>query len=259
MQTNIEVGFGANHSLDAFAEMYWGISNLAPKTVQNYRNAYRRNVGTYVGSKGLSQVTIIDLLQIMAPLSPQTYFQTLMSARAIFRYATSLGLLTEDPTLGIKPKKIKVSPGKFLTWDEIKSTDFGKYDSQIKFLALHGLRWGEAIVLTQEDIRYNKIYITKSKAGPTKTSAGNRAVPYFGYFKTFPKSRHAIANKLKEFGVTIHSLRKTYAYFLKSNQVHVTAAAKFLGHSNPLVTLKIYTLVRDEEIDDIGNALRKVI
>jgi integrase len=60
-------------------------------------------------------------------------------------------------------------------------------------------------------------------------------------------------------GVTIHSLRKTYAYFLKSNQVHVTAAAKFLGHSNPLVTLKIYTLVRDEEIDEIGQALRKLV
>ena len=60
-------------------------------------------------------------------------------------------------------------------------------------------------------------------------------------------------------GVTIHSLRKTYAYFLKSNQVHVTAAAIFLGHSNPLVTLKIYTLVRDEEIDEIGQALRKLV
>jgi len=66
-------------------------------------------------------------------------------------------------------------------------------------------------------------------------------------------------HKLHEYGVTIHSLRKTYAYFLKLNQVHVTAAAKFLGHSNPLVTLKIYTLVRDEEIDQIANSLRKRI
>jgi integrase len=54
-------------------------------------------------------------------------------------------------------------------------------------------------------------------------------------------------------------LRKTYAYFLKSNNVHVTTAAKFMGHSNPLVTLKIYTLVRDDEINLVGDELRRVL
>ena len=91
----------------------------------------------------------------------------------------------------------------------------------------------EVLLFRFYDVRDDKVYITKSKTWPTKSSAGNRVVPYFGYFKPFPKSRHAIANKLQEYGVTIHSLRKTYAYFLKSNQIHVTAAAKFLGHSNP--------------------------
>jgi integrase len=40
------------------------------------------------------------------------------------------------------------------------------------------------------------------------------------------------------------------------SDVHVTSAAKFLGHSDPMVTLKIYALVRDHEIDDIGDRLR---
>ena len=39
--------------------------------------------------------------------------------------------------------------------------------------------------------------------------------------------------------------------------MHVTTAAKFMGHSNPLVTLKIYTLVRDDEINLVGDELRK--
>jgi integrase len=95
--------------------------------------------------------------------------------------------------------------------------------------------------------------------GPTKTESGVREVPYFGYFKQFPKTRVAIAKLLSEHGVTIHSLRKTYAYFLKTNDVHVTTAAKFLGHSDPMVTLKIYTMVRDNEIDDIGARLRGVL
>jgi len=92
--------------------------------------------------------------------------------------------------------------------------------------------------------------------GPTKTPSGVREVPYFGYFKQFPKTRVGIAGALAEHGVTIHSLRKTYAYFLKTNDVHVTTAAKFLGHSDPMVTLKIYTMVRDNEIEDIGDRLR---
>lgn len=57
--------------------------------------------------------------------------------------------------------------------------------------------------------------------------------------------------------VTIHSLRITYAYFLKSNGIHVTTAARFMGQSNATVTLKIYTLVRDDGIDLIGGKLRE--
>ncbi len=84
------------------------------------------------------------------------------------------------------------------------------------------------------------MHISKSAAGETKTVAGNRAVPL-----SFPH------------GVTVHSLRKTYAYTLKSSQIHVTTAAKMIGHSNPLVTLKIYTLVLDDEIAKSASALDK--
>jgi hypothetical protein len=32
-----------------------------------------------------------------------------------------------------------------------------------------------------------------------------------------------------------------------------------MGHSNPLVTLKIYTLVLDEEVENIGTKLREAL
>ena len=148
---------------------------------------------------------------------------------------------------------------KFLTWEEVSHTDFGKFDSHIKFLALHGLRWGEAVALCESDIYDEKVHINKSMYGPTKTPSGVREVPYFGYFKQFPRTRVGIARALGDHSVTIHSLRKTYAYFLKTNDVHVSAAAKFLGHSDPMVTLKIYTLVLDNEIDDIASKLRRML
>jgi len=166
-------------------------------------------------------------------------------------------LVDQSPVASIKAPRVRVQPKKFLTWEEVRDTDFGKYDSQIRFLALHGLRWGEALALTQEDVHDDVVVINKSKHRSTKTESGERVVPYFGYFKVFPKSRQAIAGALAKYGVTIHSLRKTYAYFLKINQVHVTTAAKFMGHSNPLITLKIYTLVKDSEVSEVGDVIRK--
>jgi integrase len=35
----------------------------------------------------------------------------------------------------------------------------------------------------------------------------------------------------------------------------VTTAQKLLGHSDPIMTLKVYTSVLDNEIDEAGNIL----
>ena len=51
--------------------------------------------------------------------------------------------------------------------------------------------------------------------------------------------------------------RQTYAYMLKSAGVHVTTASKLMGHSNPMITMKIYTAVLDNEIEKSADALWK--
>jgi integrase len=243
--------------LDDFAKYCWTFLPVSKKTLSNYKGAYNRNISPSLGKFEIQQVTQRDLLDVLVPLTPQNYYQTLMVARVIFREAINRAVLDESAASNIQAPKIRLRPQTFLTWEEVKREDFGKYDSHIKFLALHGLRWGEALALSSKDIYDQKVYINKSIHGPTKTSSGVRQVPYFGYFKEFPKSRNAIASALNQHGVTIHSLRKTYAYFLKTNNVHVTTAAKLMGHSNPLITLKIYTQVKDTEIDEIGKVLRK--
>jgi integrase len=229
---------------------------VSKKTLSNYKGAYNRNVSPLLGQKEIGEITKGEFLDVLAPLAAPNYFQTLMAIRVVYREALSRELVNASPVASIKAPKPRPKPQKFLTWEEVSAANFGKFDSHIKFLALHGLRWGEAVALKHDDIYEGKVHINKSIYGPTKTESGVREVPYFGYFIQFPKTRKAIANSLATHGVTIHSLRKTYAYFLKSNNVHVTTAAKFLGHSDPMVTLKIYTLVRDSEIDEIGKKLR---
>jgi integrase len=207
----------------------------------------------------MNEISRREFLDVLAPLAAPNYFQTLMATRVIYREALNRELVEVSPVATIKAPKPRPKPQKFLTWEEVSNTNFGKFDSHIKFLALHGLRWGEAVALKAEDIYDDKVHINKSMYGPTKTESGVREVPYFGYFKQFPKTRVAIAKNLAEYGVTIHSLRKTYAYFLKTNDVHVTTAAKFLGHSDPMVTLKIYTLVRDDEINEVHKRLSRIV
>ena len=245
--------------LDDFAAYCWTFLPVTKKTISNYKGAYNRNVSPKLGMRDLAEISKKDFLDVFAPLAAPNYFQTLMATRVIYREALNREIVSVSPVATITAPKSRPKAQKFLTWEEVSQTDFGKFDSHIKFLALHGPRWGEAVALRESDIYDEKVHINKSMYGLTKTPSGVREVPYFGYFKPFPKTRVGIARALAEFGVTIHSLRKTYAYFLKINDVHVTTAAKFLGHSDPMVTLKIYTMVRDNEINDIGVRLKEVL
>jgi len=247
----------AQISLDDFAQSLWKHLKVTKKTLANYRGTYRLHISPSIGTKPLGDVTRRELLDALAPLSPHTYYQTLMACRVIYREAVNRELVDVSPAAAIKAPRLTNKPYKFLTWEQVQQTNFGKYDEQIKFLALHGLRWGEAVALTKEDIYDQKVHVTRSIHGATKTQSGVRVVPYMGHFNPLPRSPKPLRKALEPYGVNIHSQRKTYAYFLKSNDVHVTTAAKFMGHSNPLVTLKIYTLVRDNEVIDVGNAMRQ--
>ena len=242
--------------LNDYTNQLWQTLDLAPRTIANYSGAMSRYIVPTLGCKPIDEIKSEDLQDCLKTLPPQTKFATIMALRSVFRSAVERGHIESSPMDSIKAPKIKVSPKKFLKWDEITSYDFGKQTSRIRFLALHGLRWGEAAALTEDDIKDGVVHVSKSKNGPTKSASGNRLVPYLGYFEVFPKNQKAIAKALRPHGVTVHSLRKTYAYCLKSSKIHVTTASRLMGHSNPMITLKIYTAVLDEEIHESAAALR---
>ena len=232
---------------------------ITKKTLTNYRSAYRNNLHPYIGEKDLSKVTKRDLVEALAPLPAQTRYQTYMVARVIFREALLRTLVDHSPLQGVPAPRTQVRPQEFLTWSELSAIDFGRHDTHVRFLALHGLRWGEAAALTKADMHGGFIHVTKSIHGATKTPSGVRKVPLISEFKEFPLWQKYIAKALKPHNVTVHSLRKTYAYNLKEAGVHVTTAAKLMGHSNPMVTLKIYTQVRDLEIMESGSKITDFI
>ena len=207
----------------------------------------------------LEAIARSDIKSCIAGLPSQTSATTLAVIKMLFREALENGFIEKSPVHGIRGPKVMVQPRRFLTWEELRHINFGKYNHQIRFLALHGLRWSEAVALTHDDIRDGRIYVNKSVHGPTKSVAGMRVVPLIGDFKKFPRHPRTLRKVLAPHGITIHSLRHTYAYILKKKGIHVTTAQRLLGHSDPKVTLAVYTQVLDSEIDDAGVILGSLI
>lgn len=217
------------------------------------------HIAPKLGSVELAKVDRADIKDLICGLPPQTAAMTLAVIKVIFREALELELITKSPVQGLRGPQVMVKPRRFMTWDEIAATNFGKWNHHVRFLALHGLRWSEAVALTADDIRAGQIFVTKSIHGPTKSRAGMRVVPLIGEFKPFPRHPRTLRRALAPHGLTIHSLRHTYAYLLKSQKVHVTTAQRLLGHSDPKITLAVYTRVLDTEIQEVGETLRTLV
>lgn len=246
-------------TLDEFAKEVFATLNVRAKTFATYKSMYKCHIFPKIGMLDIAAIGRSDIKKAIWGLPPQTGQMTLAVIKLLFREAMELELIEKSPVHGIKNPKVIVKSRKFFTWEELQDMYFGKYDHHIKFLALHGLRWGEAVALTHEDVRDGKIYVNKSVHGATKSRAGVRVVPLIGDFIPFPKHPRTLRKALAPYGVTIHSLRHTYAYVLKKQGIHVTTAQRLLGHSDPKITLSIYTRVLDNEIDDAGSILTLMV
>lgn len=245
--------------LDEFSEKTFAMIAVRKKTICTYRSMYRCHIQSKIGHLELGEINRSDIKATIQNLPPQTASMTLAVIKMLFREALELGLIEKSPVHGVRGPKVIVAPRRFLTWEELESLSFGKYTAHIRFLALHGLRWSEAVALTEEDIRNGKVYINKSVHGLTKSAAGMRVVPLVSEFVVFPKHPRTLRKVLRPYGITIHSLRHSFAYILKKQGIHVTTAQRLLGHSDPKVTLSIYTRVLDNEIDDAGSALTLMV
>lgn len=243
--------------VDEWITKLWPLLNVTKKTRYDYQRLYIKYLKPVIGHKDLDDDIRQELQVHLLSISPQTSRHCLMVAKTTWREALKFGVCKYNPTVGIRTPKIQEKQKHFLTWDEVNALDWGRYNNQIRFLALHGLRWSEAVALSTEDIRDGAVYISKSIYGPCKSITSVRKVPYLGYFEKFPRTHKPMMKAAHLHGITVHSLRRTYAYLLKTQGIHVTTAQRLLGHSDPMMTLKIYTAVKDNEIDDAGKILQK--
>lgn len=245
--------------VDEWIETVWTVLNVREKTLKDYKHLYKSHLKPVIGLLEIDSVSSKDLQVKLLSLPPQTARHTLMLAKTIWREAENYGVAINNPLRKLRTPPIQVTPKKFLTWDEIDKLDWGRYNNQIRFLALHGLRWSEAAALTSGDIKDGSVLVNRSVYGACKSKSSVRRVPYLGYFEQFPKTYKPLQICANKHGVTVHSFRRSYAYLLKTQKIHVTTAQKLLGHSDPIMTLKVYTSVLDNEIDEAGEILHSLL
>lgn len=242
-------------TLDEALESIWPVINIRSKTLEDYKRLYRKNFHLIIGHLEISEITGLQVQQRLLQLPPQTSRHCLMLLKTIYREAKLHGLTDTNPTVGLRTPAIQMTSKKFLTWDEVNERDWGRYNNHIRFLALHGLRWSEAAVLNESDIHDGFVWVNRTIHGQVKSKSSIRKIPYLGFFEKFPATYKPLQKTANLHGVTVHSFRRTYAYLLKTEGIHVTTAQKLLGHSDPLMTLKVYTSVLDDEIELAGQKL----
>jgi integrase len=246
-------------NVSEWAKTVWTVLNVRPKTLYDYKRLYIKHLDPIIGQSDLESVDLVALQRKLVELPPQTSRHTLMVLRVLWREAIKYSETKTNPIANLKAPTIQFKEKKFLTWDEVDALDWGRYNNQIRFLALHGLRWSEAAAICEDDIHDGFVWISKSVYGEVKSKTSVRKVPYLGYWEALPKSYKPMRLAANKHGVTVHSFRRTYAYLLKTKGVHVTTAQRLLGHSDPIMTLKIYTSVLDNEVEDAGILLKSIL
>ena len=83
-----------------------------------------------------------------------------MLVKTIWRELKNYSVAPHTPLGRLKTTPIQITPKKFLTWQEIDKLDWGKYNNQVRFSTLHGLRWPEATALTSGNIRDNLVLLS---------------------------------------------------------------------------------------------------
>ena len=149
--------------VDDWANKLWPLLNVTKKTRYDYSRLYERYLKPVIGHRELDDNIRQELQLHLLTLPPQTSRHCLMVAKTTCIEALNYGVCSSNPTVGIRTPKIQEKPRPFLTWEEVDARDWGRYNDQIRFLALHGLRWSEAVALTESDIRDGFVYVSRIK------------------------------------------------------------------------------------------------
>jgi integrase len=290
------------YTIKSFADDYFTVhkNEVREHTYKRNVNHFNKHILPYFGHRLLDTIKPMELekwqyklLSKYKPLTVQKFRSILFS---IFDMAVLNDILIQNPLSKIKAPKVQsqfllnndIEEVKPFTNDEIKlllSNTDGYMKSFILLMYATGIRPGELIALTWNDIDYDKkqisIYktIINGKIGNPKTQSSVRKVDIlpmalqaleyqykltsnneYIFINTSKKHfySHDVINlnfknllKLNSIEIrTLYNLRHTFASKMISSGADIVWVSKMLGHKDVSITLKVYTkfIEENEEI-----------
>ena len=102
------------------------------KTRSTYISSFTRHIEPVLASKLLHEVERADIHRVIAPLSPQLAATTLAVLKTLYREGIASQIVDSSPAHGVSGPRVVVSPRKFLTWEDLSSSNFGKYSQEVR-------------------------------------------------------------------------------------------------------------------------------
>lgn len=262
------------------------LGRLAPRTLVSYGDS-GKHLNRILGRRRVRDITVDDIATMIETLekeglSKSTIKNVLVPTSRLFAYARRKRIVAVNPVQALdkadRPKG-KVREIRVLTPEEIRGL-LGEAESKssllLELLLGTGLRISEALALRWDDVDLERLELHIRRA---KTEAGTRTVVItpriagvlrrlrlrgelgselvVGFSSGNPFTRQYVRHNyllpalkragLEDSGITLHSLRHTYASILIGQGADVTFVASQMGHSSPVVTLSTYAKLFNPE------------
>lgn len=269
------------------------LPTLAPNTLKGYRPALVRAIDEF-GDEPIQQIKPRDVKTFLVRFSRggrarKTVATQLLVINLICSYAVEeSGDLELNPCSNVSiPKNLPKTHREAASPEDEERIKKSADIWLLPYLIMYtGLRKGEALALTKEDIGKDEIRVCKSvyhdsnkpKIKLPKTEAGIRTVPileplrkklpkrFKGYLFSDDGGKTPLTEMqyqkhwrtfVKATGVTAtaHQLRHSYATMLHELGIDVKDAQGLLGHSTAAMTQDIYTHIRDNRRQQIAKLL----
>lgn len=239
------------------------------ETIKDY-NIQLKKIPMYLQAKEIKKITHIEIMELLNSIEKERARQKLYEfLKPIFEKAKAYKVIKDNIFEIIEKPKHEKQKGIALTNQQqeifIRACNCSKYGKLYLFMLYQGLRIGEALALTYEDLKNNEICINKqlTKNGIvnyTKNKQSTRLIPLFdktkqllnlnsvGRIFNFTETtanrnlKLAIKNYNLPQNLTTHDLRHTFITNCKNKNIPEHVIQAIVGHEiGSKVTKQVYT------------------
>lgn len=257
-------------------------SNKSPKTVEREQQALQ-GIIRVLGDIPISEITPARIEEYKAArltaAAPPTISIEVRVLNTSLNQAVEMGWLKASPSSRFKQIRLPESePPEWLDESQIVqllATDDNMFRVFMLFLLHTGCRRNEALGVMWDDVDLNKRQVVirghvgkmgKRRSIPVHDALcavlstlpgpkNGRLFPMYGSNQVSMKFRRWARNVGMPKGISLHSLRATFACHLIKNGVDIYTVSRLLGHSSVKITEKHYLALDPEHVKSAVNQL----